>query len=89
MSTPAPVPPPQPDPNTALKITERHKTGRLALTLGAAVVALGMIIYGWIRTHDDPGWLKLSLAVFGPTGTITILAALYLRYLNKKIDKLK
>lgn len=85
MSTPpnnAPEPP----------YSERHKTIRFIFGGLMALVALGMILGATVYIvkylNDEPPWLTLALAIFGPTGTIVAVFTLYLQYLSKKNDQL-
>jgi len=74
----------------ASKSYERHKTTRFIAGGIFAVIGLGLILWAIVIIKSSPPWLVVLLAIFGPTGTITVCFGLYLRFIIKKnqgIDK--
>lgn len=75
-----------------VRIREKHKTLRaLIYTIGIVVsigLTTGALVFIVIKLNDQPPWLQLCLAIFGPTGTVVMLACLYLRTSNKMLDRL-
>jgi hypothetical protein len=51
-------------------------------------IAIGMILVAVVRMSEQPPWLVLCLAIFGPTGSIAVLFSVYLRYLTRRIGQL-
>lgn len=67
------------------RIREKHKTARALIYTAGIVLAIAIIALTVIKLNDQPPWLVLCLAIFGPSGTIVVLFVLYLRHLRTKI----
>jgi len=73
-------------------IRERHKTIRAAIYVCGIVVSILIVVasatYLVVKLNEQPPWLTLCLAVFGPTGSVVVILAIYLRHLQSQIRKM-
>lgn len=60
--------------------TFRFVTGCICGTIGLAIVTAGWA-YVEVQTADEP-WAEVVLGICGPTGSLVVLAGLYLGYLK-------
>jgi len=68
-------------------ITERHRTIRLGIVAVAFVATVGIVTTAVVKMAEQPPWLTLLLAIFGPTGTVVIIFFGYIKWLSGKIEK--
>ena len=75
----------------SIKHAERHKTVRCVVICVFILIGIAMVLPAALKMAEmaeQPPWMTILLAIFGPTGTLVVLFGLYLRYLSDKNARL-
>ena len=71
------------------KVRQVHITIRWVTTALCLTASIALICWAVVRVTSQPPWLVLCLAIFGPSGLIAILFIIYMRYLAKRLNRLR